>query len=92
MRPGKVYIVGAGPGDPELITLKALRRIQEADVIMYDRLVNEELLSYAKKDALLVYCGKAPGAIPFRRKGSTRTWWPLPLMVIMSSGSREAIR
>ncbi|PCL91627.1 uroporphyrinogen-III C-methyltransferase [Paenibacillus lautus] len=61
MRPGMVYIVGAGPGDPELITLKALRRIQEADVIMYDRLVNDELLSYAKKDALLVYCGKAPG-------------------------------
>ena len=68
-----VYIVGAGPGDPELITLKALRRIQEADVIMYDRLVNDELLSYAKKDALLVYCGKAPGAIPFRRRELTRT-------------------
>lgn len=62
MRPGMVYIVGAGPGDPELITLKALRRIQEADVIMYDRLVNDELLSYSKKDALLVFCGKAPGS------------------------------
>ncbi|MCT6985915.1 SAM-dependent methyltransferase, partial [Salmonella enterica subsp. enterica serovar Senftenberg] len=58
---GMVYIVGAGPGDPELITLKALRRIQEADVIMYDRRVYDELLNYAKKDALLVYCGKAPG-------------------------------
>lgn len=61
MMPGRVYIVGAGPGDPELVTLKALRLIQEADVIMYDRLVNDELLGYAKQDAILVYCGKAPG-------------------------------
>ena len=57
---GKVYIVGAGPGDPELITIKAIRRIQEADVIMYDKLVNEQLLEYARPDADLVYCGKAP--------------------------------
>lgn len=59
---GTVYIVGAGPGDPELITVKAMRRIQLADVILYDRLVNEELLSYARPDTELVYCGKAPGA------------------------------
>ncbi|MDA3130098.1 uroporphyrinogen-III C-methyltransferase [Aliibacillus thermotolerans] len=57
---GYVYIVGAGPGDPELITVKALRAIQEADVILYDRLVNEELLQHAKKEAILVYCGKKP--------------------------------
>ncbi|MGV2788341.1 uroporphyrin-III C-methyltransferase, partial [Clostridium perfringens] len=69
MRPGIVYIVGAGPGDPELLTLKALRRIQEADVIMYDRLVNDELLSYAKKDVLLVYCGKAPGSHSVPQEG-----------------------
>ena len=61
MRPGEVAIVGAGPGDPELITLKAVRRIQEAEVILYDRLVNEELLSYAKADCLRIYCGKSPG-------------------------------
>ncbi|NMO95841.1 uroporphyrinogen-III C-methyltransferase [Paenibacillus lemnae] len=60
-RPGTVHIVGAGPGDPELITLKALRCIQGADVIMYDRLVNEQLLQHAKKGAQLHYCGKAPG-------------------------------
>jgi uroporphyrin-III C-methyltransferase len=59
---GTVYIVGAGPGDPELITVKALRRIQLADVILYDRLANKELLDYARSDAQLVYCGKAPGA------------------------------
>ncbi|MFC7783921.1 MULTISPECIES: uroporphyrinogen-III C-methyltransferase [unclassified Rossellomorea] len=57
---GKVYLVGAGPGDPELITLKALKSIQKADVILYDRLVNKELLSYAKKGADLIYCGKLP--------------------------------
>ncbi|RED34744.1 uroporphyrinogen-III C-methyltransferase [Paenibacillus sp. VMFN-D1] len=66
MKPGMVSIVGAGPGDPELITVKALRRIQEADVILYDRLVNKELLGYAKKGAALLYVGKAPGqhAVP----------------------------
>ncbi|MBB5324990.1 uroporphyrin-III C-methyltransferase [Anoxybacillus tepidamans] len=58
---GKVYLVGAGPGDPELITVKGLTCIQKADVILYDRLVNEELLSYAKKDAELIFCGKLPG-------------------------------
>ncbi|TYR78749.1 uroporphyrinogen-III C-methyltransferase [Priestia megaterium] len=58
---GKVYLVGAGPGDPDLITLKGLKAIQQADVILYDRLVNKELLKYAKADADLIYCGKLPG-------------------------------
>ncbi len=58
---GKVSIVGAGPGDPELLTIKALKCIEVADVIMYDRLVNEEILTYARRDAILVYCGKKPG-------------------------------
>ncbi|MEM2008161.1 MAG: uroporphyrinogen-III C-methyltransferase [Ignisphaera sp.] len=58
---GKVYIVGAGPGDPELITLKALRLIKEADVILYDRLVSPQLLSYAKESAIKIYVGKEPG-------------------------------
>ncbi|MGX6445040.1 uroporphyrinogen-III C-methyltransferase [Neobacillus sp. K501] len=57
---GKVYLVGAGPGDPELITVKGLRCLQNADVILYDRLVNPELLQYAKEGAQLVYCGKLP--------------------------------
>lgn len=59
---GKVYLVGAGPGDPDLITVKGLRYLQQADVILYDRLVNQELLQYAKKDAQLLYCGKLPQA------------------------------
>jgi uroporphyrin-III C-methyltransferase len=70
---GMVYIVGAGPGDPELITVKAMRRIQLADVIVYDRLVNVELLDLAKPDAVLVYCGKAPGAHSMPQEDINRT-------------------
>lgn len=57
---GKVYIVGAGPGSVDLITVKGLRCIQEADVILYDRLVNKELLEYAKPNAELIFVGKLP--------------------------------
>ena len=58
---GKVYLVGAGPGDLDLITVKGVKCIQQADVILYDRLVNPELLQYAKNDADIIYCGKLPG-------------------------------
>ena len=57
---GKVYLVGAGPGSVDLITVKGLRCIQEADVILYDRLINKELLDYAKSNAELIFCGKLP--------------------------------
>ena len=46
---GKVYLVGAGPGDPNLITVKGLGLIKKADVIIYDFLVNKKLLAFAKK-------------------------------------------
>ncbi|MTT31841.1 uroporphyrinogen-III C-methyltransferase [Terrilactibacillus sp. BCM23-1] len=65
---GKVYLVGAGPGDPTLITVKGLRLIQSADVIMYDRLVNKDLLSEAKPSAKLFYCGKFPHAHPLKQE------------------------
>ncbi len=58
---GKVYLVGAGPGDPELLTLKAYRVIKSADVILYDRLINQEILELAKPDCKLVYVGKEDG-------------------------------
>jgi len=54
----KVTLVGAGPGDPELISLKGIKAIQKADVILYDALVNEELLDYAKADCIKIYVGK----------------------------------
>tara|TARA_R110002033_G_scaffold45441_3_gene88882 strand:+ start:1483 stop:2214 length:732 start_codon:yes stop_codon:yes gene_type:complete len=54
----KVYLTGAGPGDPELLTLKAINAIRNADIIVYDRLVNKEILNYAKKDVVLKYVGK----------------------------------
>ncbi len=57
---GIVYLVGAGPGDPDLITVKGIKCIKNADVIVYDRLVNKELLEYAKPKAELIFCGKFP--------------------------------
>ncbi|MEO5912483.1 MAG: uroporphyrinogen-III C-methyltransferase [Pelobium sp.] len=56
----ELIIVGAGPGDPELITLKAIKALKVADVILYDNLANRELLSYAKKECELIYVGKTP--------------------------------
>lgn len=57
----RVSLVGAGPGDPELITLKGIRAIQSADVILYDALLNEELLEYARPGVPLQYVGKRCG-------------------------------
>jgi len=55
---GKVYLTGAGPGDMELLTVKALRVIREADVIIYDRLVNPDILKEAKPECETIYVGK----------------------------------
>lgn len=57
---GKVYLVGAGPGDPGLITVKGLQCLREAEVVVYDRLGAGGLLEHARPDAELIYCGKQP--------------------------------
>ena len=61
MHHGFVSLVGAGPGDPELITLKGLRRLRAAEVVVYDALVSAELLDECRADAELVYVGKRAG-------------------------------
>ncbi len=58
---GKLILVGAGPGDPDLITLKAIKAIKKGDVILYDALVNPELLDYAKNGSEKVFVGKRAG-------------------------------
>ena len=58
---GKVFLVGAGPGDPELITLKGLRSLRKADVVVYDRLICPDLLDEAPSQARRVFAGKASG-------------------------------
>jgi len=58
---GKVYLTGAGPGDIDLLTVKALRVVRKADVIIYDRLVNPDILKEAKEGCEFVYVGKANG-------------------------------
>lgn len=56
-----VYLIGAGPGDPDLMTVRGLRLLRRAEVVVYDRLVSPELLAEAPEDAELVYAGKEPG-------------------------------
>lgn len=58
---GKVYLMGVGPGDEELITLKAVRALKKCTAVMYDRLANHEVLSYLSEDCIVYYCGKEPG-------------------------------
>ena len=59
--PGKLYLIGAGPGDPELLTLKAARVLRECDVVLYDRLVSSGILALARPDAKVIYVGKHEG-------------------------------
>ncbi|MBU2534023.1 MAG: siroheme synthase CysG [Alphaproteobacteria bacterium] len=60
-KPGRIILVGAGPGDPELLTLKAVRAIKAADVILYDRLVGDGVLDYARREVELIEVGKRRG-------------------------------
>ena len=61
-------VVGAGPGDPDLITLKAIKAIESADVILYDALINEVLLNYASPNAELIFVGKRKGCYAYQQE------------------------
>jgi uroporphyrin-III C-methyltransferase/precorrin-2 dehydrogenase/sirohydrochlorin ferrochelatase len=81
--PGHVILVGAGPGDPELLTLKALRALTDADVILHDRLVGEDVLDLARRDAVRICVGKAPGGA-----GASQEWINEQLVEYARAGLR----
>ena len=57
----KVTLVGAGPGDPDLLTIKGAKALAEADVVLYDALANEEILAFAPKKSIKIFVGKRKG-------------------------------
>ena len=65
---GKVFIIGAGPGDPGLITVKALEKLKQADVVVYDRLINNDLLAYCKRECEKIFVGKESGYHPIEQE------------------------
>lgn len=66
---GKVYLIGAGPGDPELMTVRALRMLGDADVVVYDKLVSPEILALSPAGARMISVGKSPKCHPVTQHG-----------------------
>ncbi|HJT10709.1 MAG TPA: uroporphyrinogen-III C-methyltransferase [Candidatus Nitrosotalea sp.] len=83
---GKVFIVGAGPGDPKLITLKAVEAIKSADVVLYDRLVSKKIISMIPKSAASVYVGRDVGD-DYKHQDTTNK-----LMVKYAKAKRNVVR
>ena len=83
---GKVYLVGAGPGDSKLITLRALELIEKADVVLYDRLVSKKIISMIPKTAKKVYVGRAVGDDTTHQKGTN------DLMVEYAKSNKHVVR
>ncbi len=77
---GRVYIIGAGPGDPGLITLRGVQCIREADVIVYDHLVSPEILRHAGEKARLIYAGKQGG-------DHTLSQWEINALLVAEAGA-----
>jgi uroporphyrinogen III methyltransferase/synthase len=83
---GKVYLIGAGPGDPELITVKGLNLLRQADVVFYDRLINKRLLEEIGGHAVTIYVGKSPGS------GKDKQANIATLMIDQASESKMVVR
>ncbi len=86
MNHGIVWLVGAGPGDPELISIKGMRLIQSADAVVYDRLVDNRLLENARTDAVLIDVGKIPGKRINRQEDINR------LLVELGKSGKTVVR
>jgi len=84
-----ISIVGAGPGDPELLTLKALKRIQEADCILHDALISEEILNLAHPDAERIYVGKI---YQDGQDQTDRQEWINQLIIELSANGKKVVR
>lgn len=85
-QPAKVYLVGTGPGDPELLTVKALRLLQTADVVIYDRLVSEAILKQIPAGVSRIYVGKQTGYHPLPQEEINQ------LLVNLAEGQRTIVR
>jgi uroporphyrin-III C-methyltransferase/precorrin-2 dehydrogenase/sirohydrochlorin ferrochelatase len=85
-RAGQAYLVGAGPGDPELMTLRGRKLLARADAVLYDRLVNPQILEYARRDAELIAVGKASGRLSIRQDQLNR------LLVGLVAGGKHVCR
>jgi uroporphyrinogen III methyltransferase / synthase len=85
-RPGVVYLVGAGPGDPGLMTLRAAELVADADAVLYDRLIPQAAMARARPDAELVYVGKEPGSAQMPQEEIER------LMIDRARAGRSVVR